>query len=116
MVDFLQQFLILMIIIFCLHMIYYYFRNKSKKYKNIPTIEMNYLMRIYGIDISKLGIKLVQKHIATINSIIVSLDLLIYYNMENAILKLFIVFVTTFVLVLIFYNILGTRYRKIFYR
>ena len=41
-----EQFFIIAIIIYSFHMIYYYFRGKSKKYKNIPTIEMNFLMRI----------------------------------------------------------------------
>ena len=97
MVDLLQQFLITMIIIFSMLMIYFYFRNKSKKYRSIPTVEMNFLMIIYGIDISKIGIKLVQKHIAIIDSIIISIDLIIYYNMNNIFLKLLIVFITTFI-------------------
>ena len=116
MVIFIRQFLIFAIIIFCVHMIYFYYRNKSKKYKNIPTIEMSFLMRIYGIDIKKIGLKFVQKHIAIINSIIISIDLIIYYNMENQLLKLFIVFITTFILISIFYNILGKKYRKLFFR
>ena len=110
--DLVQQFLIIAIIIYCIHMIYYYFRGKSKKYKNVPTIEMNFLMRIYGIDISKIGINIVKKHISLINSIIVSVDLLIYYNIESAIIKLFIVFIATFLLILIFYSILGIIYKR----
>ena len=110
-----QQFLVIAIIIYCIHMIYYYFRGKSKKYKNVPTIEMSFLMRIYGVDISKIGINTVKKHISLINSIIVSIDLLIYYNVENQIIKLFIVFITTFSLVLLFYSILGMNYKKKMY-
>lgn len=116
MVKLLQQFIMIAIILFSVNMIYFYFRNKSKKYKNVPTIEMNYLIRIYGIDILKLGIKTVEKHISIINSVIVSTDLLIYYNIENTILKLFIVFIATLILVFVFYNALGIRYRKMFYR
>ena len=115
MVNLLQQFLIIVIIIYCIHMIYFYFREKNKKYKNIPTIEMNFLMRIYHIDITKIGINIVKKHISLINSIIASIDLLIYYNISNAIIKLFIVFIVTFFLVLIFYSILGIIYRKKLY-
>jgi len=96
MVNYIQQFLIIYVVIFCLHMIYFYFRNKSKKYKYVPTIEMSYLMRIYGIDVKKIGFKFIEKHISIINSIIIGIDLVIYYNMESAILKLFIVFITTF--------------------
>ena len=110
--EVLQQFLIIAIIIYCIHMIYFYFREKSKKMRNVPTIEMNFLMRIYGIDISKIGINIVKKHISLINSIIVSVDLLIYYNIENAIIKLFIVFIATFLLILIFYSILGIIYKR----
>ena len=107
-----EQFLVIAIIIYCIHMIYYYFRSKSKKYKNVPTIEMSFLMKIYDINISKIGINSVKKHISLINSIIVSADLLIYYNIDNAIIKLFVVFIATFLLVLIFYSILGIIYRK----
>lgn len=110
--EVLQQFLIISIIIYCIHMIYYYFRGKSKKLRNIPTVEMNFLMRIHGIDITKIGINIVKKHIAFINSIIVSTDLLIYYNIENAIIKLFVVFIATFLLILIFYSILGMIYKR----
>ena len=110
--EVLQQFLIIAIIVYCIHMIYFYFREKSKKMRNVPTIEMNFLMRIYGIDISKIGINIVKKHISLINSIIVSVDLLIYYNIENAIIKLFIVFIATFLLILIFYSILGIIYKR----
>ena len=104
--DLLQQFLLIAVIIYSLHMIYYYFKGKSKKLRNVPTIEMNFLMRIYRIDIIKLGINTVKKHISLINSVIISTDLLIYYNVENVYLKLFIVFIVTFLLVLIFYSIL----------
>ena len=110
--EVLQQFLIIAIIVYCIHMIYFYFREKSKKMRNVPTIEMNFLMRIYGIDISKIGINIVKKHISLINSIIVSVDLLIYYNIDNAIIKLFIVFIATFLLILIFYSILGIIYKR----
>lgn len=107
-----EQFFIIAIIIYSFHMIYYYFREKSKKLRNIPTIEMNFLMKIHRINISKIGINVVKKHISLVNSVIVSIDLLIYYNIENAILKLFIVFITTFLLILICYSILGSIYRK----
>lgn len=110
--EVLQQFLIIAIIVYCIHMIYFYFREKSKNMRNVPTIEMNFLMRIYGIDISKIGINIVKKHISLINSIIVSVDLLIYYNIESAIIKLFIVFIATFLLILIFYSILGIIYKR----
>ena len=110
--EVLQQFLLISIIVYSLHMIYYYFKGRSKKLRNVPTIEMNFLMRIYGIDIRKIGINTVKKHISFINSVIISTDLLIYYNIENIYLRLFIVFVITFLLVLIFYSILGSIYRK----
>lgn len=116
MVILLQQFLILAIIVFCFYMIYFYFRNKSKKYKDIPTIEMSYLMRIHGIDISLLGLKSVQSHIAIINSVIVSIDLLIYYNIQNTTIRLLVIFGATFTLILILYNILGVIYKKKLYR
>ena len=112
MVNLVQQFFIIMIILFCLYMIYFYFRNKSKKYKNVLTTEINYLVRIFGINPAKIGLSKIQKHIAIINSIIISIDLLFYFNLNNTILKLLIVFVVTFVLIMILYNILGIIYKK----
>lgn len=112
MVVYVKQFFILMIIVFCIHMIYFYFRNLSKKYKNIPTTEMSYLIRIFDINLSKVGIKNVEKHISIINSCIISVDLLIYYNISNSILKLFIVFIFTLISIFIAYNFLGLWYRK----
>ena len=116
MVKLLQQFLILVIIIYCLNMIYFYFRNKSKKYKSIPSFEMSYLIRMYGINISKIGIKLVEKHISIVNAIIVSIDLLIYYNISNLLLRMCVVFIITIMLVFLLYNILGTRYKKMTFK
>lgn len=116
MVIMLKRFLVLYIIIFCLYMIYFYFRNKSKKYKNNPTIEMSYLMRIYGIEIGLIGINNIHKHISLINSSIISIDFLIYIYMESMILKLLIMFGVTVILIFIFYSILAKYYRKVLFR
>lgn len=116
MVVYIKQFFLLAIILFCIHMIYYHFRNLSKKYKNVPTIEMSYLIRIFSLDLSKIGIKIIEKHISIINSCIISIDLLIYYNISNSILRLFVVFIFTLISIFITYNILGLWYKKILYR
>lgn len=116
MVDIIQKFLVIYIMVFCIHMIFFFFRNKSKKYGNIPTVEMVYLMKIYEIDANAIGINYVQKHIAMINSFITTVDLLVYFYMDNMILKLAIMFVITIVLVFIFYGILGKYYRKLLFR
>lgn len=112
MVQFIQKFLITYIIIFCIQMIYFFFRNKSKKYGKLPTTAMVYLIKLYNIDVLELGLSYVEKHIALINSFIVTCDLLIYFYIESIILKYVIMFATTVMLVFIFYSILGNKYKK----
>jgi len=97
-------------------MIYFYFKDKSKKYKNIPTTEMNLLMRIYGINISIIGIKKVERDISIINAIIITIDLLILYNIESLLLSLIMIFIITFVLIILCYTILAKTYDKLLYR
>ena len=58
-----SKFLIVYIIVFSLYMIYFYFKNKSKKRKNNLTMEMNYLIRIYGIDINLIGFLLRNRNV-----------------------------------------------------
>ena len=82
-----SKFLIVYIIVFSLYMIYFYFKNKSKKRKNNLTMEMNYLIRIYGIDINLIGLSKTEKHIALINSFIITLDLFIYFLHVNGQLR-----------------------------
>ena len=116
MVDLIQKFLIIYIILFCTHMIYYYFRNKSKKYKDIPTFEMLFLMRIYKVDIRVLGINEVEKHIAIINSFIMTIDFMIYFGMDSMFIKMLIMFIFTLVSVYVSYTTLGKYYKKLFYK
>lgn len=110
--DLLQQFILIAIIIYCIHMIYYYFKSKNKKYKNVPTIEMNYLTYVYKIDLNKIGVNKVKKNIAFINSIIISIDLLIFNNIESNIIKLSIVFITTILLIFVLYTLLAIVYKR----
>ena len=99
----LEKLLISFVIVYSIYMIYFYFRNKSKKKKN-SLIEVQYLKRIYNIKI--------EKHIAIINSIIITIDLFIYFNFNSVTLSLVVIFFVTFVLIAIFYTILGNIYRK----
>ena len=101
-----QEFLIVTIIVFSLNMIYFYFKNKSKKYSNTLTSEMYFLVKIYGIDINLIGRKTVEKHISILNSIIIGIDLLIYYHVESLIMALIIMFIVTNILILVLYSIL----------
>lgn len=113
--DILQKFIVLYIVIFCLYMIFFYFKNKSKKAKNKYTKEMIFLTRIYGIDINLLGKKEVEKHIALINSFIVTTDVLVYFYMKIFLLKILIMFASTLLLVFISYTTLAKYYIKKLY-
>ena len=92
-------------------MIYFYFRNKSKKKKN-SLIEVQYLKRIYNINLELISRDKIEKHIAIINSIIITMDLFIYFNFNSVTLSLVVIFFVTFVLIAIFYTILGNIYMK----
>ena len=114
--ELITKFLVIFITIFSLYMIYFYFRNKNKKWGNIPPIEISFLMRIYGNNVLKLGIDKVQKDVALINSFIITTDLFIYFNIESIILKMTIMFINTFILILIIYLMLGKIYLKKLYK
>lgn len=107
----LEKLLISFIIIYSIYMIYFYFRNNSKKKKN-SLIEVQYLKKIYNINLELISREKIEKHIAIINSIIITIDLFIYFNFNSSTLSLVIIFFVTFILIAIFYTILGNIYRK----
>ena len=107
----LEKLLISFVIVYSIYMIYFYFRNKSKKKKN-SLIEVQYLKRIYNINLELISRDKIEKHIAIINSIIITIDLFIYFNFNSVTLSLVFIFFVTFVLIAIFYTILGNIYRK----
>lgn len=106
----LEKLLISFIIVYSIYMIYFYFRNKSKKKNSL--IEVQYLKRIYNINLELISRDKIEKHIAIINSIIITIDLFIYFNFNSVTLSLVVIFFVTFVLIAIFYTILGNIYRK----
>ena len=112
MVQLLSEFLVIFLACFSLYMIYFYVKEKSKKLKKIQSIEMLYLLRVYNIDSNVMGVEYVKKHIAMINSFIVAVDMVIFFNMNSAILKLLIMFVATLFLIYISYMLLAKYYRK----
>ena len=107
----LEKLLISFVIVYSIYMIYFYFRNKSKKKKN-SLIEVQYLKRIYNINLELISRDKIEKHIAIINSISITIDLFIYFNFNSVTLSLVVIFFVTFVLIAIFYTILGNIYRK----
>ena len=114
--ELIQEFLVVSIIIFSIFMIYFFFKNKSKKYKNMPTLEMHYISRLYGIDLKFIGIKKLQIDTSIVNAIIVTIDLLILYHIKNTLVSIIIIIITTFVLIPILYHILGKNYQRLMYR
>lgn len=106
-----EKVLISFIIVYSIYMIYFYFRNNCKKKKN-SLIEVQYLKKVYNINFELISRDKVEKDIAIINSIIITIDLFIYFNIVSVALSLIIIFFVTFVLIAIFYTILGNIYRK----
>lgn len=107
----LEKLLVSFVIVYSIYMIYFYFRNKSKKKKN-SLIEVQYLKKMYNINLEEISRDKIEKHIAIINSIIITIDLFIYFNFNSVTLSLVVIFFVTFVLIAIFYTILGNIYRK----
>lgn len=107
-----EQFIVLYILTFCILMIYFTLRKKIKKIKDTPTTGMIYLSSIYKVDLKLIGIDKVEKHLSLINSFIIVVDLLIYFNLESVIIRLAIIFIATLLLIFIGYSILGNMYRK----
>ena len=114
--DIIQKFVIIYIIVFCFEMIYFYFRNKSKKHSKIPTAGMALLIRTFGIDVVSLGVTYVQRDMSLINAFIASIDVVIYLYLKSILLKVLLMFVVTLVLIFIFYTLLAKRYKKILSR
>lgn len=112
MLEFITKFIIIFILMFAIHMIYFYFRNKSKKYGELPTIEMMYIKNVYGVRLIREDKKYLERHISLINAFIVTVDMLIYFYMESMILKLVIMFFATVLLVYIMYRILARYYKE----
>ncbi len=113
MIDIIQKFIIIYIVIFCFYMIWFYIKSKSKKRKNTLTIEMVYLMNLYKINILTIGKEKLYKAIALINSFIITTDLILYFNIDNLILRFILMFVATLVLIFIMYGLLAKKYRKL---
>lgn len=107
----LEKLLVSFVIVYSIYMIYFYFRNRSKKKKN-SLIEVQYLKKMYNINLEEISRDKIEKHIAIINSIIITIDLFIYFNFNSVTLSLVVIFFVTFVLIAIFYTILGNIYRK----
>ncbi len=116
MINVIQEFLVVTIIVFSINMIYFYFKNKSKKYRNIMSPEMYFLTKLYNIDINSIGKSIVERDISIVNSIIITIDLLIYYHIKNLLLAIIIIGVGTFLLIGILYTILGKIYVRKMYR
>ena len=78
MLELIQEFLVVTIIVFSINMIYFYFKNKSKKYRNVMSPEMYFLVKLYNVNIELIGKKNVERDISIVNSIIITIDLLVY--------------------------------------
>lgn len=113
MIELLSRFFILFIVIYCVQMIYFIIREKSKKFNKRPTVAMIYIGKLIGFEGNLMDIKPIRKHISLINSAIFSIDLLIYLYMNSLILKLIIIFVITNALIYVSYALLAKYYRKL---
>lgn len=116
MIELIQEFLVVTIIVFSINMIYFYFKNRSKKYRNVVSPEMYFLIKLYNIDIDFIGKEKVERDISIVNSIIITIDLLIYYHVKNLLIAIISIAVITFLLIGILYTILGKIYVRRMYR
>ena len=112
MLEFITKFIVIFVLMFSIHMIYFYFRNKSKKYGELPTIEMLYIRNVYGVRMIREDKKYLERDISLIYAFIVTVDMLIFLYMGSMILKLLIMFFVTILLVYILYRILARYYKE----
>lgn len=115
MLELIQEFLVVTIIVFSINMIYFYFKNKSKKYRNVMSPEMYFLVKLYNVNIELIGKKNVERDISIVNSIIITIDLLVYYHIKSLLISILIIMISTFLLIGILYTILGKIYVKKMY-
>lgn len=103
-------YILIMIVIFSIHMIYLYFRTKSKN--KTKQIEVKYLERRYKLNLSKVDIVVLNRKIAFANSIIFTASIILMDLIDNFILKTLSVFFVIFILIFIIYGIIGRSYKN----
>ena len=106
--DGILLFILVYVIIFSFYMIYFAFRKKSNK----KMIEITYLERKYKVDLSKMNKEIINKHIATINSFILTVVIFVMSNIDQLIFRVLFSFIIIVILILLLYKILIEYYKS----
>ena len=86
-------------------------KNKYEKYKKSK--EVSLFVKKYHLDFEKISIGKFLNILSIVNSVIMSLALLIVYFVPNLIIKLFMVFILLIILILVFYTLLGKYIERV---
>jgi len=106
------EYLIVFVVLFILH--YFFFVKKNKKYnKDKIPLELLYLVRLYGLDVKKINYKKFVWIYSLINTFIIStVYIIIFYLLNNLILRIVIGCVLLILFIIICYGLLGRFYLK----
>lgn len=104
-------FLIVFIVIYFFYFIFIICRKKKlEKFKT--SVEVQFMVKKFKLNLDKLNIKLLAHLIALSNALIISITFTIVEFFDNIILKLMVAFVTLIFLILVIYSILGKILKK----
>lgn len=110
-VRFIIDFVLLTILIYLVHMLYY--NRKKSVYKELKkNDEVKLFIARYNLDMRKTDYKLVLRVVALCNAIIISFTATLALNIHNYIWKILISFVVIFVLIYALFEICGRLLKK----
>lgn len=107
--------LIWFIIVFSVIYLFYFLfiicrKKKLEKFKT--SVEVQFLIKKFKLNIDKINIKLLAHLIAMANALIISTTFTIVEFFDNVIIKLMMAFVSLMFLILVIYSILGKTLKK----
>ena len=108
----LLEYIIVFIIVFIISY-FLFIRKKKRLNKNKVPIELNYLIRLYRIDVKNIKYKNFVWTYNLINTfIITTIYIIIVYLLDNFVIQLIVGTVLLFLLTIICYGLLGRYYQK----
>lgn len=107
--------LIWFLIVFGIIYLFYFFfiicrKKKLEKFKT--SVEVQFMVKKFKLNLDKMNIKLLAHLIAISNALIIGITFTIVEFFENVIIKLTVAFASLMVLILIIYSILGKILKK----
>ncbi len=110
--NILLEFVIVFIILYILNYILFRER-KTKSKKKVLRPEVEYLIKLYQIDIKEIDYNILKKQCIFLNALIMSsIYIIVCYLVKGFIFQILIGFVLLILLIIIIYGLLGRYYKK----